>query len=290
MASDSAWPRLSVVTPSYQQGRYLEQTMRSVLDQGYPNLEYIVIDGGSEDSSVDIIRKYAGRLAYWVSEKDAGQADAINKGFARATGDIMGWLNSDDLLLPRALERITRVFMAEPDTHVVCGHRKTVDENGELIANFICEMPVPFVLQRASVVAQETCYWRRAVYERIGPLNPDFHFALDYEYWQRMLAAGFRFRLIYRFLGGFRHHGESKTSTLADVRQRELGAIYRRYLNRDAREAALKRELLDTRSTRLPFLKRSTVDKLSERPLLFVMLWLTRFPAYVRLMERLKLL
>jgi hypothetical protein len=151
-------------------------------------------------------------------------------------------------------------------------------------------MPVRFVLERASVVAQETCYWRRSVYERIGPLDPSFRFALDYDYWQRMLAAGYRFRLIHRFLGGFRLHGESKTSTLDDVRRNELGIIYRRYLHREVTEAELKRELRETRSARLPFLKRSTADKLAERPLLFLMLWLTRFPAYVRLMERLSLL
>jgi glycosyltransferase involved in cell wall biosynthesis len=279
-----------VITPSYQQGPYLEQCIRSVLDQGYPNLEYIVVDGGSTDGSVDIIRKYAGQLAYWVSEGDAGQADAINKGFARATGEIMGWLNSDDLLLPRALERIARVFMAEPRTHVVCGHRKVVDENGDLRSDFYGEMPVPYVLRRASVIAQETCYWRRVVYERIGRLDPQFRFALDYEYWQHMLAAGYRFRLIHRFLGGFRLHPESKTSTLDDVRKGEMSAIFRRYLDLDVTDAELRRELAETRSERLPFLKRSTAEKLAERPLLFVMLWLTRFPAYVRLMERLGLL
>ncbi|MCC7206310.1 MAG: glycosyltransferase [Anaerolineae bacterium] len=288
--SSSNWPKISIVTPSYQQGPYLEACIRSVLDQGYPNLEYIVMDGGSSDGSADILRQYDGQLAFWASEKDAGQADAINKGFAHATGSIMGWLNSDDTLLPRALERIAHVFMAEPETHVVCGHRKVIDRNGAPRGDFFCEMPVPFVLQRLCVVPQETCYWRRGVYDRIGPLDASLHFALDYEYWQRMLAAGYRFRLIHRFLGGFRLHEESKTSTLDAVRTRELGIIYRRYLKRETTETELLRELAETRSARLPFLKRTTADKLSERPLLFVMLWLTRSPAYVRLMERLGLL
>src|SRR5579862_8824120 len=104
------WPRITVVTPSFQQGRFLEETIRSVLGQGYPNLDYIVIDGGSTDQSVEIIQKYAAQLSYWVSEPDHGQANAVNKGFQRSTGEILGWLNSDDLLLPGALFTIGRAF------------------------------------------------------------------------------------------------------------------------------------------------------------------------------------
>src|SRR5437667_5688340 len=123
-------PRISIVTPSYNQGKYLEQTIRSVLDQGYPNLEYIICDGGSTDISVEIVKKYSDRLAWWCSEKDRGQSDAINKGWRRATGDILAYLNSDDVLLPGAIERVVRAFQQTPSAGVVYGDWTCLDEHG----------------------------------------------------------------------------------------------------------------------------------------------------------------
>src|SRR5258705_10848018 len=122
---------VSIITPSYNQSAYLEQTMLSVLEQNYPQVEYIVIDGASTDRSVDIIKKYAGKLTYWVSEKDAGQADAINKGLARATGDVAAWLNSDDYYLPDTIGAVVKMFDENPDTALVYGNMLAVDEHGK---------------------------------------------------------------------------------------------------------------------------------------------------------------
>jgi glycosyltransferase involved in cell wall biosynthesis len=237
------WPRVTIVTPSYNQAPFLEATIRSVLLQNYPNLEYIVIDGGSTDGSVAIIEKYAPWLSFWVSERDEGQADAINKGFARSTGEILGWLNSDDLLRPNALSRVARVFMSHPSVNVVCGFRKVVNTRGQFRWNRVHDTPHDEAMRHICFVSQETVFWRRKVYETIGPLDAAFRYTLDYEYWQRMIAAGYHFTLLPYFLGVFRRHPRSKGATLADVRARELRTVYWRYLGRDVTEFQMYREL-----------------------------------------------
>lgn len=228
-ADGKPWPRITVVTPSYKQGLFLEETIRSVLLQGYPNLEYIIIDGGSPDNSVDVIKKYADWVAYWVSEPDQGQSQAINKGFARSTGEIMGWLNSDDILLPHALRHTVETFIREPATMITTGFRKLYDANSRFRHNWFYWTPDSTILRHYCVVGQETTYWRRDVWEQIGPLDETLRFAMDYEYWQRMLAAGYQFKLLPHYLGGFRQHPDGKTSSWTDVRLQELAIIYQRY-------------------------------------------------------------
>ena len=226
------WPRVSIVTPSYNQGQFIEETIRSVLLQGYPDLEYIVIDGSSTDGSVDIIRKYEPWLAYWVSEPDRGQAHAINKGFARATGEIFGWLNSDDLLYLKAIYRIARAYVKDPSLRVTCGFRKVIDAEGKFRWNWVYNKPANFTLKRRGYLPQETVYWRREIWEQIGPLDEDFQYTLDFEYWHRMMAAGYRFVLLPYFLGCFRLHDASKGALMDEVRKREGRVVYQRYLGR----------------------------------------------------------
>lgn len=221
------WPKITVVTPSYNQGRYLEETIRSVLLQNYPNLEYIIIDGGSTDNSLEIIRKYSQHLSYWTSEPDDGQTHAINKGLQRSTGEIIGWLNSDDILLPGALRHVAEAFVNDPAAMIVTGFRKKFDANSRFISNYFDSPPEKRLLRVICNVAQETTYWRREVMVRVGYLNEGLHYSLDFEYWQRMLDAGYEFELLPYYLGGFRLHAESKQETLNHVRAAEIAQVYR---------------------------------------------------------------
>jgi glycosyltransferase involved in cell wall biosynthesis len=234
-------PLISIITPSYNQGTFLEETIRSVLLQGYPKLEYIIIDGGSTDNSLDIIRQYAPYLAHWVSEADRGQTHAINKGLNHSTGAVMGWLNSDDVLLPDALSRIGAAFAADPARQVVCGFRKVIDMHSQFVVNGVRGIPHSRVVRHRNIIAQETVYWRREVFEKVGLLDENLRFVMDYDYWQRILAAGYEFRLIPFYLGGFRRHAESKTATLETLYQAELDALFRRYGVADNEREAVRR-------------------------------------------------
>jgi glycosyltransferase involved in cell wall biosynthesis len=217
-------PRISVVVPSFNHGAFLEATLQSLLSQGYPALEVIVCDGGSTDDSADILRRYAGRLAYWCSEPDEGQAHAINKGMARATGEILAYLNSDDLLLPGALHRAARCFRQRPDVDVVYGHRVLVDKHGFEIGRWVLPPHDDETLHYADYIPQETLFWRRALWEKAGGrMDPTYQFALDWELLLRFQDNGGRFFRIPRFLGCFRVHEEQKTSArIADVGQLEM--------------------------------------------------------------------
>jgi len=222
-------PRITVVTPSLNQGAFLEAALRSVLDQRYPNLEYLVLDGGSSDGSVEIIERYAPRLAYWHSRKDAGQADAIATGFAMATGEIFCWLNSDDLLLPGALQFAGEFFRDHRRADFLYGNRIVIDKDGREIARHVW----PWHLTRAhwalgQPLAQECCFWRRELYEKAGGIDRSRFFVMDYDLFFRMWQLG-RFRKTTRFLGALRQHEETKNARSQDVRERELAAARARY-------------------------------------------------------------
>jgi glycosyltransferase involved in cell wall biosynthesis len=226
---DFQWPRITIVTPSFNQGKYLEQTLRSVLLQGYPNLEYVVLDGGSSDNSVEILERYAPHLAYWHSERDAGQADAVASGFERATGEIHGYLNSDDMLLPGALRHVARMFRRFPKTGVVYGNRLVIDEEGAVIGRHIW----PYFLTRhhwarGQPVAQESTFWRESVYRSVGGIDRTKFFVLDYDLFYRMWTAA-RFRKTREYLGCIRVHDETKTSRRDDVRLQEMAIAKSRY-------------------------------------------------------------
>ncbi len=184
----TAWPLISVVTPSYNQADYLETTLQSVLGQDYPRLEYIIVDGASTDGSPDIIRRYADRLAWWVSEPDGGQAEAINKGLRRARGEIVAWLNSDDLYRPNALRRAAAAFAAHPEAGLVYGDVDSIDAAGRV---FHVQRFSPYRLadlMAFRIISQPGVFMRRDVLERAGLLDPTYHFLLDHHLWLRMAA------------------------------------------------------------------------------------------------------
>ena len=208
-------PFISIITPSFNQGQFLEATLSSVLEQDYPRLEYIVIDGGSSDDSRQIIERYAPRLAYWVSEPDRGQAHAINKGLKYAKGDILGWLNSDDVLLPGVTSKVAQLFAQNPQVDVIYGRLGRIDASGWLIPTpLLPKDRVEFGLDSVlgeCVVNQPGSFWRRAVMERVGLLNEQLHYSLDYEYWIRMALSGAHFMRLEDVLAYFRLSSGSKT-------------------------------------------------------------------------------
>ncbi len=179
---------VSIVTPSFNQAAFLEQTLRSVLEQDYPNVEYWVIDGGSTDGSVDIIRQYESRLAGWVSEKDQGQADGINKGFTKATGEIIGWLNSDDLYYPRAISGAVEAFRLHPEASFVFSDVESIDEHGKafnLMRYGNWKLPE---LMTFNIIGQPGVFMRRAILEKAGYLDLSYNYLLDVQLWLRMAA------------------------------------------------------------------------------------------------------
>lgn len=200
------------MTPSYNQGRFLEETIRSVLLQGYPELEYIVIDGGSTDNSVAVIETYAPWIASWVSEKDDGQSAAINKGWARSTGEILAWINSDDTYLPGAFGTIAAWFERHPELDIVYGDCRMTDEAGRFLRNAPTR---PFALEplvcNTWFIPQQSTFIRRRVVEKIGALQEDLHLAMDWEYWLRAALQDCTIGWLPEAIACFRTYPAAKT-------------------------------------------------------------------------------
>lgn len=214
-------PRISIVTPSFNQGPYLERTIRSVLDQQYPNLEYIIIDAGSTDESVEIIKKYEHRLAYWVSEPDSGQSNAINKGLARATGTVLAWLNSDDYYLPGTLECIGTTTLAHPEAGAFVGIGEIVDSAGRVVYH---KGPPPaitletlFDWQDQGNFMQPSCFFRDVAWRAAGSLDESVHMSMDVDLWMRMAKAGYAFLTIDRLLSRALSHPNAKTTAYRNL-------------------------------------------------------------------------
>lgn len=222
-------PKVSIVTPTYNQGRYVARTVRSVLLQDYPNLEYLFLDGGSTDGTMAEVEPYLKRFAYWRSERDGGQADAVQEGLRRASGDVMAYLNSDDVLAPGAVRRVVRFFERHPDVDAVYSHRVVIDENDRIVSTWLLPPHSNYLISRWDLLPQETCFWRRKLFERAGNVDSSMAFALDYDLFVRYMRAG-RFARLNAFLGAFRRHGASKTvSQMDSIGKAEIEVVMRRY-------------------------------------------------------------
>ena len=242
----TATPKFSIVTPSFQQGGYIERTIGSVLDQGYPNLEYFVQDGGSTDDTVSVLKRYDQQFSGWVSESDSGQSQAINRGFSRTSGEIMGWLNSDDLLLPGALACVADYFNRHPDVDVVYGNRLLIDESDMEIGRWLMPGHDSEILSWVDYVPQETLFWRRRIWERIGgQIDESFRFAMDWDLLVRFREAGAKFAHIPRFLGAFRIHPHQKTcAAINEVGHQEMDRIRERVLGRVPSRKEIRKAIL----------------------------------------------
>lgn len=228
-------PTVSIVTPSYNQAHFIRDTIDSVLGQDYPLLDYWVQDGNSSDDTATVLAELLDgrREAGWESVPDDGFADAINRGFARSEGEIMAWLNSDDLLLPGTVDYVARFFAAHPEVDVVYGHRVIVDGDGDEIGLWVMPPHDEHVLSYADYVPQETMFWRRSIWEAAGGgIDESLDFAIDWDLILRFRAAGATFRRLPRFMGCFRVHETQKTSAeilergeaeMMKLRERELG-------------------------------------------------------------------
>lgn len=208
-------PTLSVVTPSYNQARYLRETLASVLSQRDEVHEYFVLDGGSTDGSAQIIEELTPcGIDWWVSEPDGGQSRAIHRGFTRATGDILFWINSDDVVLPGAFRAVREAFANNPDFQVITGHSVWIDGEGSILKAYRsrCE-DIRWVNRRIYSVCQQTCFFRSDLYEKVGGLNVDLHCVMDTDLWFRFHQARARWGLVPSFLGAFRKHEATKGST-----------------------------------------------------------------------------
>ena len=221
-------PLVSIVTPSYNQAHYLEEAVLSVLNQDYPNIEYLVVDGGSTDGSVGILNRYNDRISWWVSEPDQGQTDAINKGFRRARGEILAWLNSDDTYQPNAVTEAVDYLQTYPDVGLVYGDANFIDSSGVVIGRFNAQQTSYKRLRRGGVyIPQQAAFWRAKLWQEVGPLDPSFYFAMDYDLWVR-LARITEVRYTPQHWANFRLHDDAKTIAADDRCWPEMLKVHRR--------------------------------------------------------------
>lgn len=225
------FPKISIVTPSYNQGQFLEETILSVLGQFYPNLEYIIYDGGSVDESVSIIKKYEHQLAYWESNKDKGQSDAINKGFTRATGQILMWLNSDDILMPNILQYVAKQYVEKGDG-IYFGNCIHFEESQSGITTYgsnVVDIHSTMSLDLAAIIIQPSSFWTRNVWQTNGNLDENFHYGFDWEWFLRAKKNEVNFYPVNKPISIYRIHEAHKSGIGGTKRQDEIEKIYEQY-------------------------------------------------------------
>lgn len=257
------FPRISIVTPSYNQACFLETTIRSVVEQDYSDIEYIIIDGGSTDGSQEIIKRYADRIAFWVSERDNGQSDAINKGFRKCTGDIIAWINSDDLYVDGAIPLVAKYFSEHPDVDMIHGDIDFIDGHGKFLSKVkTADFTLPELLV-TNRVSQPSVFWRRKIFDEIGYLDESFHYVMDYDFWIRV-AMKHEVRHVGATVAQFRLHDTSKTISSNDLFLVEILIIIDRLLRSRDLPANVKKALFTHMQSNLSGFRFDRMDRLQK--------------------------
>jgi glycosyltransferase involved in cell wall biosynthesis len=230
------YPKISIITPSYNQGQFIEETILSVIGQNYPNLEYIIIDGGSTDNTVEIIKKYEKYLTYWVSEPDNGQAHAINKGFAIATGDILAWLNSDDMYMPNILSYVSDTLNIDKPELLFGNAIHIMEGRSHIFPNQHLDLHNKIGLEYVDYIVQPSSFWTRNTWELVGLLNENYHFVFDWEWFIKAQKKEVNFISTLKHLSIYRIHKSHKTGSGGDKRDTELLGIFSNYLSTEMSE------------------------------------------------------
>ena len=223
-------PKISIITPSYNQGQYIEETILSIINQNYPYVEHIIIDGGSTDNTVDVLKKYNEKLTYWVSEKDNGQSEALNKGLRKATGEIIYWLNSDDILLPDALNKVVQYFDNNKDIDFLNGYMLVIDKKSNILFSYFVLKQKRFYAERGIYyIAQPSMFFKRKIFDTIGFLKEDYHAQMDKELLIRIFENNFKIGEMKKFLAAFRYHEASKSIISGSIWNEDTLKLRKKY-------------------------------------------------------------
>ena len=258
------WPKISIVTPSMNQGIFLESTILSVLGQGYPNLEYFIIDGGSTDNSIDVIKKYQDKLTFWCSEKDNGQSQAINKGFSMATGEILAWINSDDILMPQSLFLMAHFYSSSEGRDTLffgnCIHFEECPSGVISYGSDVAANAEKYDLNICDYIIQPSSFWSKTIWEQVGPLNESLHYAFDWEWFLKAKEKKINFKPLSTVLSLYRIHDSHKTATGGVKRMSEIEKIYNRFSKPEI--AILYKSIISDLDTNL---KRRIMERIKRR-------------------------
>ncbi len=235
------YPKVTIITPSFNQGQYIEETIRSVLAQNYPNLEYFIFDGGSTDNTVDIIKKYDQYITYWETKPDNGQSHAINKGFGMATGDIIGWLNSDDLFHPETLQSVADHFKDKNYRKILYGEGTYLFDKYQIsIKNTTARLSANHAISLCSFIIQPSSFWGKTVVDEIGGLDENLHYGFDWDWFIKASNKNIPFQKVIEDFSIYRIHEQHKSSTAGYKRIKEIANIYETYHGPTVSEAYLK--------------------------------------------------